>query len=153
MLSVLVQAEKRGKTGVRVDFLSCRRQVAPLAAGLDGLRGRLVFAEVALGIAILAAGNAALSAWFQAALPVGVWGGCTSTESRSGRVFVTGVIREHPTHGGLAVEFGGVCARDVWRVACAQQHARNEGSGCTFCGGIVFPRPVDRPYVDIPRLR
>src|SRR6185437_2678866 len=47
----------------------------------------------------------------------------TSTESRSGRAFATGVFREHPTHGGLAVEFSCVDARDVWRVLCAQQHA------------------------------
>jgi len=46
---------------------------------LGGLRGRLAFAAVVLGVAIhLAVGTAALSAWFQAALSVSVWG-ITST--------------------------------------------------------------------------
>ena len=74
--------------------------------GFDGLHGRLAFAAVALG----------------SCDPCGQECG-TSTENRSGRVFVTGFVREHPTRGGLAVEFGGVDARDVRRVPCAQQHA------------------------------
>ena len=64
----------RPKTGVRVDFLSCRRRVAPMAGGstvcVIGWRSR----RLRWGVAILAVGNAALSAWFQAALPVDVWG-------------------------------------------------------------------------------
>jgi len=61
------------KTGVRVDFLSCRRRVAPMAAGstdcMVGRRSR----RLRWGVAILAVGNVALFASFQAALPVGVW--------------------------------------------------------------------------------
>jgi len=41
---------------------------------LDGLRGRLALGRLRWGVAILAVGNVALFASFQAALPVGVWG-------------------------------------------------------------------------------
>src|SRR5690348_1405248 len=92
--------------------------MAPMVAASMDCR-RLAFAAFALGCCDSCSREGGI--WFRAVLAASVRG--TSTEGRSGRVFVTGAFREHPTHGGLAVEFGRVDARDVRRVLCAQQHA------------------------------
>ncbi len=69
---------------------------------------------------------------------------------------MTGVFREHPIHGGMAVEFGGIDARDVRRVPCAQQHAESGKMGVRFvyaacvsprAGYVAFPWKLAGPRV------